>query len=466
MGGTWHRYHPSSCVFHIFIVSILLVSHLCASGELWVTTAHSSGGHQIKARDVVDGEEGTGGEGRELQARKNSEKHENQDPPLNPDEGAVVSQADVPLPSVPVPVILLPQEAEDIDKPLDKLHESVGDAVHRRGEEVDAAADLGEVIHMEQNNFEKKLSTDQRKAALSDTLNDLDSADLRRSSRDSQGRPRSIPWTARYWGAFTASFLLIVSSEIGDKTFFIAVVLAMKYSGSIIFAGACSALAVMTLLSGLAGYALPNLLPQSFTHYASICLFFFFGLRLLWEAWFMEEVSAVDEIASVEAELKKDDDVAGSIEAPSVRSSVAPEELHPSNSARSKHAGTPSGHTSLTIDPEAQPSAKGSITSSRGSASRQWRWTSVFVQAFTLTFVAEWGDRSQIATIALASSQEPRGVIGGAIIAHCVCTGLAVAGGSVFAGRISEKAVSFFGGVLFLIFGFAAFIAGPEFIQN
>eukprot|EP00923_Selenidium_pygospionis_P017123 GHVN01030092.1.p1 GENE.GHVN01030092.1~~GHVN01030092.1.p1 ORF type:complete len:162 (+),score=14.85 GHVN01030092.1:78-563(+) len=156
MGGTWHRYHPSSCVFHIFIVSILLVSHLCASGEPWAPSAHSSGGRQIKARDVVDREEGTGGEGRELQAGKNSEKHENQDPRLHPDEGAVVNQA--PLPRVPVPVVLLPQEAEDIDKPLDKLHESVGDAVQRRGEEVDAAADLGEVIHMEQNNFEKKVS--------------------------------------------------------------------------------------------------------------------------------------------------------------------------------------------------------------------------------------------------------------------------------------------------------------------
>ena len=78
----------------------------------------------------------------------------------------------------------------------------------------------------------------------------------------------------------------------------------------------------------------------------------------------------------------------------------------------------------------------------------------VAMQSFSLTFLAEWGDRSQIATIALAAAKNPYGVTLGGCIGHTMCTGLAVLGGRMLAARISEKSVSLFGGVIFLLFGF------------
>lgn len=85
----------------------------------------------------------------------------------------------------------------------------------------------------------------------------------------------------------------------------------------------------------------------------------------------------------------------------------------------------------------------------------------IFTQAFTLTFLAEWGDRSQIATIALASSKNPFGVIFGGLIGHAMCTGLAVLGGRMLAARISERTVALVGGILFLLFALHSFIVGP-----
>jgi len=45
--------------------------------------------------------------------------------------------------------------------------------------------------------------------------------------------------------------LLILFSELGDKTFFIAVLLALKYreAQGLVFAGSFGALAVMTVIS-------------------------------------------------------------------------------------------------------------------------------------------------------------------------------------------------------------------------
>jgi len=50
--------------------------------------------------------------------------------------------------------------------------------------------------------------------------------------------------------AFLASLSVIVVSELGDKTFFIAAILAMKNPRVTVFSGAMLALALMTVLSG------------------------------------------------------------------------------------------------------------------------------------------------------------------------------------------------------------------------
>lgn len=50
--------------------------------------------------------------------------------------------------------------------------------------------------------------------------------------------------------AFIASLSVIIVSELGDKTFFIAAIMAMRHSRVTVLAGALGALALMTVLSG------------------------------------------------------------------------------------------------------------------------------------------------------------------------------------------------------------------------
>lgn len=73
-----------------------------------------------------------------------------------------------------------------------------------------------------------------------------------------------------FWEATGNSLVMIIATELGDKTFFLAAILSMRHSRSIVFIGAIAALAIMHVLSVAIGFALPALLPRVYTHYAAI----------------------------------------------------------------------------------------------------------------------------------------------------------------------------------------------------
>jgi len=85
----------------------------------------------------------------------------------------------------------------------------------------------------------------------------------------------------------------------------------------------------------------------------------------------------------------------------------------------------------------------------------------MILNAFWLTFLAGWGNLSQVGTIALAISYQPVGVIIGATLGHGVCTAIAVkVGGRRLVRRLPKRTLTFARGCLFLFFGVAVFIQG------
>ena len=83
-------------------------------------------------------------------------------------------------------------------------------------------------------------------------------------------------------------------SELGDKTFFIAAILAMRNNKLTVFLAAVSALAVMTVLSALLGLVLPSsnqlflvllvprfvvttFVPREYTYYTCTAIMALFG---------------------------------------------------------------------------------------------------------------------------------------------------------------------------------------------
>lgn len=63
--------------------------------------------------------------------------------------------------------------------------------------------------------------------------------------------------------------------------------MSMKYPRLTVFAGAISALALMTILSVVFGMVFVQFIPRIYTHYISIILFVIFGLKMLYEGYHM-----------------------------------------------------------------------------------------------------------------------------------------------------------------------------------
>ncbi|KAL2482238.1 GDT1-like protein 3 [Forsythia ovata] len=243
-----------------------------------------------------------------------------------------------------------------------------------------------------------KIFVDKIKTGISIDENDPDSVNLGVELDSGLG----------VFDAFFASLSMILVSEIGDETFIIAALMAMRHPKSIVLSGALSALFVMTVLSTGLGRIVPNLISRKHTNSAATVLYAFFGLRLLYIAWRSDpKASQKKEMEEVEEKLE---------------------------------------------------SGQGK-TAFRRFFSRFC--TPIYLESFILTFLAEWGDRSQIATIALATHKNAIGVAVGAIIGHTICTSLAVIGGSMLASKISQRTVATVGGLLFLGFSLSSYFYPP-----
>jgi len=103
--------------------------------------------------------------------------------------------------------------------------------------------------------------------------------------------------------SLVSSFLVILVSEIGDKTFLINCIMAMRHPRLVVFSGAMAALALMSILSAALGYTLPQLLSRRVTQWFAAVLFIGFGLKMLKEAQDMTGDEVEHEMQEVNQEL-------------------------------------------------------------------------------------------------------------------------------------------------------------------
>ena len=225
---------------------------------------------------------------------------------------------------------------------------------------------------------------------------------------------------------FIGGLIMIVVSEIGDKTFFIAALMAMKYTPLYVFFSSYAAMFVMTVLSMFIGMILPSLLSKNVSTLLATILFLIFGIRLFKEGYHMDKsIKATEDLEEVEQTLA----------------------MKESTSASLKAEG-------------------GGVYARRNRRVRPWRRfvnyledlsSSPWVQIFVMTFLGEWGDRSQIATIAMGAGTNWIPVLLGCLAGHFITTAIAVMGGNLLASKLSLRTVTLSGAFCFLAFAILYF---------
>ena len=182
------------------------------------------------------------------------------------------------------------------------------------------------------------------------------------------------------------SFLMIIGTEIGDKTFITTMIFSRRFSKSIVLIGSLLPLLIMSIISIFFGLVLPNLIPPLTTKVLSTLVFLIYSIMMFRE-----------------------------------------------------------GYLTLNDQPnyEMKPDEAEKCINNRAK---------IFLTIFVTTFLAEWGDRSQLSTIALTSHYNISEIFLGTSLGHLSCSLIAIFFGNLILSKVSTKRINYLGAILFLSF--------------
>merc|ERR1719265_1563738 len=90
---------------------------------------------------------------------------------------------------------------------------------------------------------------------------------------------------ASFSSAVWHSFVMVSIAELFDKTFFVALILALRYNKLVVFCGCFGALLAHTFLAAAAGSVLNRFLEKSTIDFSAAALYALFAVLYFWD-WY------------------------------------------------------------------------------------------------------------------------------------------------------------------------------------
>jgi putative Ca2+/H+ antiporter (TMEM165/GDT1 family) len=82
----------------------------------------------------------------------------------------------------------------------------------------------------------------------------------------------------------------------------------------------------------------------------------------------------------------------------------------------------------------------------------------IFLSAFLMIFLTEWGDKTQVAAALFATQYNAVFVLLGTMLALCLLSLLAIFFGKILSARLNPKLLKKVAGIVFIILGITCFI--------
>uniref|UniRef100_A0A7S2MXY6 GDT1 family protein n=1 Tax=Zooxanthella nutricula TaxID=1333877 RepID=A0A7S2MXY6_9DINO len=261
---------------------------------------------------------------------------------------------------------------------------------------------------------------------------------------------------------------MVGMAELFDKTWFVALLYSLKYAKDVVFWGCFLALFAHTIIAVAIGYSINRLIPLKFLHFAATALYTFFAFLYLKDWYYADPDSDIIESGKAEVGEELGDAVAAeldkeaghgkpSAEAVGTKSEV-PEVVYEADVADangSKARDEAGEEDPLFKEVDGKSSKANSASRSRGGfpAKQRKSMPLVFLECWMAMFIAEWGDRTQIAMIGQHASQPLIPVCCGSLLAFFLLTISAVAVGMCMDGvKLSEKKVHLVSSISFFVF--------------
>jgi len=213
---------------------------------------------------------------------------------------------------------------------------------------------------------------------------------------------------------FVLSFGMVSLAEMFDKTWFVALVMAMRYEKHTVFWGCFAGLFVHVFIAAGLGWSVAQFFSQEMTDFLAAAIYGMFAVLYAYDWYISEEGADLFATGKEEVAASMPD---GGLDSEAVSYGIVKDkQINPINGKKA-----------------------------------DLRW--IFLQCFLAVFLAEWGDRTQIAMVGVHASQPLIPVMCGSTLAFALLTLSAVTLGFFFGNQsLNESLVKAICSISFAFF--------------